>query len=318
MFLNKNVVDYMNFRAICRSCESAAPLIQWREAPISLKSAPLLPWLMSPDNHSGIHSFVDPKLGGKYLVKVPESLVDANILYSRKGWLLMHSISRNALSFYNPFTKDIIKLPYLLRAFVLSSSMGFTYAPTSKSYVVVAIHITLHEAEVRVFWYGWRGWSNYRFTNDISKFVSNHNSPVFHEGGFYVLGKDGNLGVFKVLWPERYTWKVLAVPQKPCISFCQSFLLECGGRLLSVFMGPVGEWIKVFALNGITMRWDKVSRLEHNTLYLNRPSSFSKPGWITGMGEKSSFQGSTMIQILWSIIVWRLENIIALVARMMQ
>ncbi|XP_038686747.1 F-box/kelch-repeat protein At1g57790-like [Tripterygium wilfordii] len=208
-FLHNNVVDYMNFRAVSRSCESAAPRIQWREAPISLKSAPLLPWLMSSDNsHPGTHSFVDSKLGGKYLVKIPESLVDAKILYSRKGWLLMHNIAMESLSFYNPLTKNIIRLPHdLAQAIVLFSSMGFSdFSP--KCYVVVAIH-ALDETKVHVFWYG----SLFRFNNDRDKFVTNHTSPVvFYDGGFYVLGRDGNLGIFVVLGPQRHTWKVLDKP----------------------------------------------------------------------------------------------------------
>ncbi|GJY93411.1 cation/H+ exchanger, CPA1 family protein [Tanacetum coccineum] len=65
-------VEYMNFRATCKRCEVAAPLIQWsnKTSLMKLQKYSLVsPWLMVVDENQGTITFTDPMLGDNYFMK---------------------------------------------------------------------------------------------------------------------------------------------------------------------------------------------------------------------------------------------------------
>nr|GEW92651.1 cation/H+ exchanger, cation/H+ exchanger, CPA1 family [Tanacetum cinerariifolium] len=91
-------LEYLNFRATCKSCHLAAPLLQWRgEAALKrlqqwrgkaalkrLQNYYLLPpWLMLVDKKRDIVTFEDPLSGYKYFMKsLPYQIIDSARFYS--------------------------------------------------------------------------------------------------------------------------------------------------------------------------------------------------------------------------------------------
>ncbi|XP_038680460.1 uncharacterized protein LOC119981430 isoform X2 [Tripterygium wilfordii] len=287
-------VDYINFRATSRTCRSVLPQIQWREPSISSHAAPLLPWFISSDEISGIHSFVDSKLGGKYFINISKTLLDAKILHSNNGWLLM-SRGLKALSFYNPFAKEIIKLPKPPKEFFRSSSIGFSSSPKSPECTVVAIHavdiariyvLRIREKEWRHYAFDIPYFDNHDLVNNPQEFETSNNSPVFCDGALYVLGQYGSLGVFELQGREQGTWRIIYETEKQDEVGCENFLLECDKKLLSIFIGRAAREVNVYALNRSSMSWEKIENLENYALFVSRSSSFSTLVKSNGMGNR--------------------------------
>ncbi|XP_038691603.1 F-box/kelch-repeat protein At1g57790-like isoform X2 [Tripterygium wilfordii] len=279
-----NPVDYINLRSISKTCRSVLPQIQWREPSISLPFAPLSPWLVFSYMDSGIHSFMDPKLGGRYLINIPKSLVDGKILHSKDGWLLM-SKTLKGLSFYNPLTKEIIKLSKLDMDFLSYSCIGFSSSPKSPECLVVAID-SLHFPCVYTIHPGEEKWHYYEFENHNYRSDTSLDSPVFYDGAIYVLDEYGNLVVFELQREGKMTWKVLHVHKRPIEFDYQNFLLVCAGKLLLVLISKVGKGAMVFKLNRAKMCWRRVRKLENYALYVSRSSSFSTLVKGNGMGNR--------------------------------
>ncbi|MFS7908669.1 hypothetical protein Hanom_Chr01g00085861 [Helianthus anomalus] len=82
-------VEYMRFRATCKRCHVAAPLIQWSDKTALRRLhnySVVSPWLMVVDKNRKIITFTDPMFGDKYFMK--RSIYDERIRCSRFGWLL--------------------------------------------------------------------------------------------------------------------------------------------------------------------------------------------------------------------------------------
>ncbi|GKA12535.1 hypothetical protein Tco_0692081 [Tanacetum coccineum] len=121
-------VEYMKFRASCKLCHLAAPIIQWNNHTASKRLQLVSPWLMVIGKDT--ITFIDPMFGDKYFIKMPRELElidELKIHCSRYGWLLMRKCDDGPLILFNPLTGDTRKLPkdpYL-------ESFGFSAPPTS-------------------------------------------------------------------------------------------------------------------------------------------------------------------------------------------
>ncbi|XP_022717676.1 uncharacterized protein LOC111276132 [Durio zibethinus] len=140
---NLHLVDYVNFRLVCKTFRLVAPQIQWRQT-FNLESHSLPPWLMF-SGHQGdsraLHTFIDPKLGDRYLMNIPKSIIDFDIRYSKEGWLLMSSkVQGDSMFFYNPFIKKLISVPPQAD-FEIYHSFGFSSLPTSPGCIIVGISL---------------------------------------------------------------------------------------------------------------------------------------------------------------------------------
>ncbi|MFS7908839.1 hypothetical protein Hanom_Chr01g00087801 [Helianthus anomalus] len=129
-------VEYLNFRATCKKCQIAAPMIQWSKGEYSLVS----PWLMVLDNARGVISFTDPMFGNKYYIKTPKELIGDMVIHcSLGGWVLICRRKRDALlMFFNPFTSDIRVLPHAPHL----DTCSFSAPPTSSDCMVVGFTFT--------------------------------------------------------------------------------------------------------------------------------------------------------------------------------
>ncbi|KAF8395790.1 hypothetical protein HHK36_019741 [Tetracentron sinense] len=119
---------------------------------------------------------------------------------------------------------------------------------------------------------GDKSWTVFNLDSNLH-FLTSFNNPVFYNGSFYCLGQDGNLGVFD---PNEGEFNILPNPQKPCISARQNFLVECNGDLLSVFVGHLAKWVRIFRLDRSIMVWKETKCLEDHTLFISRVASLTK------------------------------------------
>ncbi|VFQ84303.1 unnamed protein product [Cuscuta campestris] len=106
-------------------------------------------------------------------------------------------------------------------------------------------------------------------------------SPALFKDAFYYLDQEGRLGKLKIAdWSvgDNLSWEVLDKPQCPdglIDSSYHNYLVECGGELISVFVGRLGKWVSVYRLNGDEEAWETVADLGGYDLYLSPSSSLS-------------------------------------------
>ncbi|PWA45640.1 hypothetical protein CTI12_AA515810 [Artemisia annua] len=257
-------VEYMNFRATCKRCHIAAPLIKWRDKSALRRLSNysvVSPWLMVVDQEQGIITCTDPMLGDKYFMKKFNERVLCNkILCSRFGWLLYYN-DAPMLVFYNPFTSDIRELPPLGNYY---GRFCFSAPPTSPDCVVVGfsrsniyIHYVAREQTWRAIHLDFGDAHPYSF-------------PTFYGRDLYALCKEGKLGILKYMGGEDYSWEkdVSRAPTSSCTSHASHFLTKCNQNLLLVIVGFSGESVEVFNLNS-TKEWEKIDGLGRHMIYIS-------------------------------------------------
>lgn len=108
-------VEYLNFRATCKQCHLAAPMIRWSKGGQLHNDSLASPWLMMLDKDRGVISFTYTRFGYKYLIKTPREFIgDVEIHCSMHGWLLIRRRKHDEpLMFFNPFTNDMRQLLFL-------------------------------------------------------------------------------------------------------------------------------------------------------------------------------------------------------------
>ncbi|GJT74206.1 hypothetical protein Tco_1040931 [Tanacetum coccineum] len=258
-------LEYLNFRATCKHCHLAAPMIQWSNetALKRLKTYSLVsPWLMVFDNRLGIITFTDPMFGDTYFIKTPQELIgDIRIRSSKYGWILMFELGGPTF-FYNPFTNDIRKLPFV----PYFEDFGFSAPPTSPDCMVVAcetpnvfIHFVNRESS-------WRG-----FHMDFGNIVSHSFAfPTCYGRDIYTLD-EGRLYAFRNMDEGTCFWEnVVAQPPKGCgcRSSAQHYLVKCDQQLLIVCVDEFGESVEVSKLNHSTKKWETVEHLGRHMIYI--------------------------------------------------
>ncbi|XP_076898969.1 uncharacterized protein LOC143552701 [Bidens hawaiensis] len=102
-------VEYLNFRATCKQCQLAAPMIQWSKGGRLQTYSLLSPWLMVLHKDRGEISFTE-SFGVRYFINTPRELIGDVVIYSSVcGWLLIRR-REGPLMFFNPFTNCIREL----------------------------------------------------------------------------------------------------------------------------------------------------------------------------------------------------------------
>uniref|UniRef100_A0A7N2M8R2 F-box domain-containing protein n=1 Tax=Quercus lobata TaxID=97700 RepID=A0A7N2M8R2_QUELO len=286
IFRSLSFVDYLHFRATCKWFHSVAPSIQWRMASQRFENLSLSPWLTFLEK-DGACAFIDPRCGDKYFISLPQPLKASNVLCGTKhGWLLL-IVDDESPFLFNPFTQVILPLPFSDSSIEACTSIGISSPPCTSECVLVVIL----KNKVGFCMLGDEVWTEKFIKTD---FLIDDNSPVFYRGAFYCLGQKGNLAILKLNNEEQegtfaVTFDVLTKPKPPCTGYIQNFLVECDGELLSVFVGPVGKWVRVFKLNKSRMTWIRVESLGDYMLFLSSKSSFSAKAQTPGMENKIYF-----------------------------
>ncbi|PWA63441.1 hypothetical protein CTI12_AA355820 [Artemisia annua] len=265
-------VEYMHFRATCKRCHLAAPLIQWsnKTSLASLKRYSVAsPWLMVVDKNRGFLTFTDPMFGDKYFMKkleVSVSLRYEKICCSRYGWLLFYSSyfgSDRDLVFFNPFTNDIRKLPHVGRYL---DTCSFSASPTSPNCMVIGFTLN-GEPQAYIHSVGReRFWRMLRLGPDPYPICF----PTFYSQDVYALCKEGELYVLKNFAREDYSWEqVVAARTSSCPFSPQQFLVKRDQHLLLVTVGKFGEYVEVFKLNNCAKEWEKIDCLGRHMIYIS-------------------------------------------------
>ncbi|KAF9589864.1 hypothetical protein IFM89_028799 [Coptis chinensis] len=172
--------------------------------------------------------------------------------------------------------------------------ISFSAPPTSPDCIVFG-HTRSNGKYVNVSVYhtGEDDWWEYCIVNEVPiEFLTANCNPVFWDGVFYCLGKDGKLGCFHSKEEDVYEWRVLPVPAiiswSPSMlySVLQSsewqFLVEYNGEILSVSVGFVGQHVRVYKLDQSKMRWVGVTSLGDKVLFLSHIASILVPAGLKG------------------------------------
>ncbi|KAF7831160.1 F-box/kelch-repeat protein [Senna tora] len=299
-----NLFGYLNFRATCRDFR-LIPKLQHTQALQRFKtcysSSPPPPmWLLLSVNDRTAFKFVDPIHGTSFLMSVPESLKGNVVCYSKNGWLLM-SDGKSSMSFLNPFTEEIIKLPTLrIKHSASSYAMSFSSLPTSPDCIVVGfvgISTTAAKSELEIIATIMEEdyeWSVYSVHQNSKSWSNNRSSPLFYKRAFTLLNLEGRLSFCRYEpedddFEEDLSWDMPEILKVPCSSFHQNFLLECDGKLMSIFVGEMGKWLQVYSLHYAPIRWEKVESIGNYVIYVSRSSSVAIEARIMGTNNRIYF-----------------------------
>ncbi|KAH7861048.1 hypothetical protein Vadar_020980 [Vaccinium darrowii] len=286
-------VDYMKFLAVSTMTRRLAPHSEWRTAMSS-------PWLVNFEKNSGVFSLVDPYHNDKYHVRVPKSFENVQLCYCKDGWLLMCQLSTTTnpedryqprLIFFNPFTEETIIYPTFPFLKFYLSQFGFSSSPSSSNCAVVAVSwsnffkVGIYTSRSRE-----EEWRYFVVQVNIPIFPLDFMSyPIFVDGAFYFMSKEGRLGVLRTEGSDDndgFSWEILETT--PCKFWrSRNFLVECDGELLFVFVAHCDERrVEVFKLNSNTLVWERVHSLGNRTLYISHSSALSAEAKIPKMEEK--------------------------------
>ncbi|VFQ84271.1 unnamed protein product [Cuscuta campestris] len=287
--------DYLSFRGASKIFRSVAPPISWRRALSEGLGAYNFscPLLMFANRAENVYKFVDPNINSSsynyYLMRIPDSLqIPITICYSHQGWLLLLKPLR-AVHLYNPFTRDIISCNRRYGEGVEESTFFYSKpsAITTSNGDCPIISVGFFEEKktmVKVISPrpGDEIVRHFDVESDrVFKVESHLTSPALFQDAFYYLDKQGRLGKLKITdlsVGDNLSWEVLDKPQCPdglIDSSYHNYLVECGGELISVFVGRLGKWVSVYRLNGDEEAWETVTDLGGYDLYLSPSSSLS-------------------------------------------
>ncbi|KAI3994270.1 hypothetical protein MKX01_012527 [Papaver californicum] len=203
------------------------------------------------------YNFFNPLHNEKYLMNIPELLNGATVRSSRGGWLLISK--GRTLTIKLPNLPDDKEYVY--------SVISFSSVPTSPDCLVFGITTFLSYVLILSIKRGDASWTFNMLDNippnrkDVCE-ISNCSNRAF-----YCLDCNGTLGVYD---GNDISWETLVnVPPPNCNFIYKSFLVECGGELLSVFLGNFGKWVRVFKLDMSGSVWIEVKHLGKHMLCIS-------------------------------------------------
>ncbi|KAF7135577.1 hypothetical protein RHSIM_Rhsim08G0205000 [Rhododendron simsii] len=272
--------DFKRFRCICKTWK----LVPSLPVPCPTQCpSPQSQWLMLYRGLKKLEmSFFHPLLEDTYRMDIPE-LSGALLRCSKDGWLLL-SRGKHSVFFFNPFTKAKIDLPDLPHHYNFNA-ISFSCAPTSSECMIFGIYAFFDHVNFSVISRGEEEWTFCRFKGERD-FHQAHTNPVFYNELVYCLGQDSTLGVFN---PKDFSWKALPNPEKSRHFLYESYLMECDGKLLAVFVGKKGRGVSVYTLDDSKMAWERVRDLGSKMLFVSHPVSFSATKVVEGMQNKIYF-----------------------------
>ncbi|KAF9626284.1 hypothetical protein IFM89_031954, partial [Coptis chinensis] len=169
--------------------------------------------------------------------------------------------------------------------------ISFSAPPTSSEFVVFG-HTALSLSLYRKGEHTWREY----FCDvpwDIMDYPCN---PVFCDGEFYCLGKDGMLALFNPEeTDEEHQSYVLPLPKVSSSTYSDlprsfhNFIVEYDAEIVSVFVGFLGYPICMFKLDRSKMKWSTSNNLDDKMLFLSHTSSTLLPAKLKGTENRIYF-----------------------------
>ncbi|GLT40650.1 hypothetical protein SLA2020_147670 [Shorea laevis] len=263
--------DNIRSSAVCKS---------WHRAAVSVRVVSQSPWLMYFPRYGDMYDFYDPTQCKTCSLYLPE-LCGSRVCYSKDGWLLLCQLNTNCLFFFNPFTREKIKLP-VPRFELKYQIVAFSCAPTSTSTSCVVFTLKHSNPSIVVIstcQLGAEEWVTVNHQNRLPFVSSIWNKIVFCNGCFYCLSLFGWIGVYN---PLECFWNVLSVPPPRCPdSFLNKnwwkglFMAEHNGEILVIYT-CCSENPIVFKLVQSETAWEEMKTLHGMTLFASFLSSHSK------------------------------------------
>lgn len=249
---------------------------KWHAPAISVRVVNQSPWLMYFPKFGNLYEFYDPAQRKTYSLELPE-LYGSRVCYTKDSWLLLYRPRTHRVFFFNPFTRDMIKLPRFELTYQI---VAFSCAPTSSSCVVFTVkHISPTVVAISTCHPGATEWVTDNYQNRLPFVSSIWNKLVFCNGIFYCLSLTGWLGVFD---PVKRDWGVLVVPPPKCPEnfFAKNwwkgkFMVEHKGDILVIYT-CCSENPIIFKLDQSKMAWEEMKTLDGVTLFASFLSSQSR------------------------------------------
>ncbi|KAG2682972.1 hypothetical protein I3760_10G010200 [Carya illinoinensis] len=246
---------------------------RWHSVANSVRVVNQSPWLMYFPKYGNLYEFYDPSLRKTHSIELPE-LNGTRVCYTKDGWLLLYRPRSHRMFFFNPFTREVIKLPRFELTYQI---VAFSCAPTSTSCMLFTVkHISPTIVAVSTCHLGATEWVTVNYQNRLPFVSSIWNKLVFCNGLFYCLSLTGWLGVFD---PLERIWSVLAVPPPKCPEnfFAKTwwkgkFMAEHKGEI-SVIYTCSSENPIMFKLDRVNMVWEEMKTLDGVILFASFLSS---------------------------------------------
>ncbi|GKU86595.1 hypothetical protein SLEP1_g1102 [Rubroshorea leprosula] len=243
--------------------------------PIQSLEVSLSPWLTFWENGDSTGNFFDPIRSEKYFMNIPKNQFEyVELYYSGEGWCVMLQ-EEQSIFLWNPFAQKTIPLPNIPHDRSIVSGCGFSTSPDSSDCVIALLSDLVTECYIDFISLKDEEWrSFYLFDRQESELEMDFDrNMAFYNGDFYFLGTAGKLVAVRM--KEEFCWESLDKPECPTDSFHQNYLLNCDGKLLSIFVASFGKWVRIFSLDDSEMAWVEVENLGNHTLYVSHLSSFS-------------------------------------------
>ncbi|KAL5545828.1 hypothetical protein UlMin_005515 [Ulmus minor] len=259
--------DNVRASAVCK---------RWLSAAISVRVVNQPPWLVYFPKFGNLFEFYDPSRQKIHSIELPE-LNGSRVCYTKDGWLLLYRSRSHRVFFFNPFTRELIKLPKFELTYQI---VAFSCAPTSASCILFTVkHVSPTIVAISTCHPGATKWVTVNYQNRLPFVSSIWNKIVFCNGVFYCLSLTGWLGVFD---PQDQTWNVLSVPPPKCPEnfFAKNwwkgkFMAEHNGGLLVIYTCSTDNPI-VFKLDQNNMIWEEMHTLDGMTLFASFLTSHSR------------------------------------------
>lgn len=273
------LTDNIRASAVCK---------RWHSVARSVRVENQSPWLMYFPKSGNCYEFYDPVQRKTYSLELPE-LDGCCVCYTKDGWLLLYRPKNRLLFFFNPFTRELIKLP---RFEMTHQIVAFSCAPTSTGCIIFTVkHVSSTIVAISTCYPGAKDWTTVHYENRSLFVCSIWNKLVFCNGLFYCLSLTGWLGVFD---PVLCSWNVLEVPPPKCLEsfFAKNwwkgkFMTEHQGNIFVIYIccreNPI-----IFKLNQTLMEWEEMRTLDGVTLFASFLSSHSRTD-ITGIKRNSVY-----------------------------
>ncbi|KAK9273945.1 hypothetical protein L1049_018757 [Liquidambar formosana] len=260
---------------------------------------------MSIKKETGVCNFYDPRDNVTHHMCDAE-LSNCVVLFSKYGWLLVSRGTRS-MFFYEPFTKEKIELPDMPRDF---SFNGICFSGLPPNYTIFGVWHVFAEWLAIVHLDISTGIWDWEVCDNDFLFLPSWSNPVFLNETFYCLGQDGSLGIYE-LREAGYTWKILDKPEPLCFPSAvgRNFLVSIEEELLSVFVGNLGEWVKVFKLRVADSEWVEVKNLGSQMLFVSPTTSLAVVASEEKMKNKFIFPSSATLMAKTCFILWKLVDI---------
>lgn len=261
-----HLFDYWNFRCACKIIKSATSIPQWR-------TNNSLPLFIVFEDDGGLCRVMDPCRDDSHSCFLQISQDFFDIEFSKNGWLLIRD--SKSLMFFNPFTRERLYLPPATGRYL---TIGFSSYPTCSACLILAINLNHQGIFINYLRFGDKEWSSCQFEhNHDYEFNPGFCSPMYFSSGFYILDlHTGNLGVFELKDGGEAQWTIYDRPFVRAGRLHSSYLVECGGELISVFIGKHASWLQLFKFNNPKKKWVRVKDLGNHTLFISHVSCFSE------------------------------------------